>query len=136
MCRITRILRHWNGSAFRTCTITCRGRRTPGGVGQGQMLAGRLRFKLHSSSASYIPHTSYIYVDCHTLEAGELSFRLGSEPIGCTVGISSRRRPRYHIPPAWRRLLEKRHSKIGGPHIFVTTFLYLQSLRCMQDASG
>ena len=98
------------------------------------MRTGRLRFKLHSSS--YIPHTSCIYVDCHTLEAGELSFGLGSEPIGCTVGISSRHRPRYHIPPAWRRLLEKRHGKIGGTRIFVTTFLYLQSLRCMQDASG
>ena len=64
------------------------------------------------------------------------SFGLGSEPIICTVGISSRRRPRYHIPPVWRRLLEKRHGKIGGPRIFVTTFLHLQSLRCMQDASG
>ena len=97
------------------------------------MRAGRLRFKLHSSS--YIPHTLCIYVDCHTLEAEELYFGLGSEPIGCTVGISSRRRPRYHIPPAWRGLLEKRHGEIGGPHIFVATFLYLQSLRCMQDAS-
>ena len=37
------------------------------GVGQGQIRAGRLHFKLHSSS--YIPHTSCIYVDCHTLEA-------------------------------------------------------------------
>ena len=67
-------------------------------VGEGQMRAGRLRFKLHSSS--YIPHTSCIYVDCHTLEAGELSFGLGSEPIRYTVGVSSRRKPRYHIPPA------------------------------------
>ena len=105
-----------------------------GGVGQGKMRAGRLRFKLHSSS--YISHTSCIYVDCHTLEAEELSFGLGSEPIGCTVGISSRRRPRYHNPPAWRRLLEKRHGEAGGPHTFVTTFVYLQSLWYVHDASG
>ena len=98
------------------------------------MRAGRLRFKLDSSP--YIEHTSCIYVDCRTWEAEELSFGLGSEPIGCTVGISSHPRPRYHIPPARIRLLEKMHGEIGGPHIFVTTFLYLQSLRCMQDASG
>ena len=93
------------------------------------MRAERLRFILHSSS--YIPHTSCIYLDCHTLEAEEIFFGLGSEPIGCTVSISSRRRPRYHILSAWRRLLEKRHGEIRGPHTFVTTFLYLQSVRCV-----
>ena len=88
------------------------------------MCAGRLCFKLHSSS--YIRHTLCVYVDCHALKAEELSFGLNSELMGCSVCISSHCRPRYHIPPAWRCLLEKRHGEIGGPHTFVTTFLYLQ----------
>ena len=75
------------------------------GVGQGQMRCERLRFKLHSSS--YIWHTLCIYIDCHTVEAEELSFGLGSDLIGCTVSISSR----LHGDICWR----KGTVKLKGP---------------------
>ena len=108
-------------NCFHRCTCYLSAMTSPQG---GCRTRSNMRWALTFQITFFVLYTAYfvyLYVDCHTLEAEELSFGLGSEPIGCTVGISSRRRPRYHIPPAWRCLLEKRHGEAGGPHIFVTS---------------
>ena len=103
------------------------------GVGQGPRRAGRLIF-------NYILHLVcrvlrvFTYTAIHFRSRRPI-FGFGSEPTGCSSGLSIVIDLRYYHPAASRHRRENRNGKFRGPKNSISTFLCLKSLQSCRTQS-